>query len=90
VPADANVFLVTSSRCWLCLRDRLVVVVPFATGLVRKPSMPIVTKPFLLLLPPLLLLLPLHQVLTCQPLPDAEAEFFELLNLYFPNVFDMK
>jgi hypothetical protein len=43
-----------------------------------------------LLLPPPLLLLPLHQVLTCQPLPDAEAEFFELLNLYFPNVFDMK
>eukprot|EP00882_Tetradesmus_deserticola_P004121 GHRQ01004352.1.p1 GENE.GHRQ01004352.1~~GHRQ01004352.1.p1 ORF type:complete len:284 (+),score=120.43 GHRQ01004352.1:286-1137(+) len=32
----------------------------------------------------------LLKVLTCQPLPDAEAEFFELLNLYFPNVFDMK
>jgi hypothetical protein len=31
-----------------------------------------------------------RQVLTCQPLPEAEAEFFELLNLYFPNVFDMK
>ncbi|WIA22228.1 hypothetical protein OEZ86_008637 [Tetradesmus obliquus] len=32
----------------------------------------------------------LLKVLTCQPLPEAEAEFFELLNLYFPNVFDMK
>ena len=30
------------------------------------------------------------QVLTCQPLPDGEPEFFELLNLYFPNVFDIK
>jgi CCR4-NOT transcription complex subunit 7/8 len=30
------------------------------------------------------------QVLTCQPLPTAEPEFFELLNLYFPCVFDIK
>lgn len=30
------------------------------------------------------------QVLTCQPLPAAEPEFFELLNLYFPCVFDIK
>lgn len=30
------------------------------------------------------------QVLTCQPLPSAEPEFFELLNLYFPCVFDIK
>ena len=29
-------------------------------------------------------------MLTCQPLPDGEPEFFELLNLYFPNVFDIK
>jgi hypothetical protein len=32
----------------------------------------------------------LQQVLTCQPLPTAEPEFFELLNLYFPCVFDIK
>lgn len=32
----------------------------------------------------------LLKVLTCQPLPTAEPEFFELLNLYFPNVFDIK
>lgn len=29
-------------------------------------------------------------MLTCQPLPTAEPEFFELLNLYFPCVFDIK
>lgn len=27
---------------------------------------------------------------TCAPLPPTEAEFFELLALYFPTVFDMK
>jgi CCR4-NOT transcription complex subunit 7/8 len=32
----------------------------------------------------------LLKVLTCQPLPTAEPEFFELLNLYFPCVFDIK
>ncbi|KAF8056234.1 CAF1-7 [Scenedesmus sp. PABB004] len=32
----------------------------------------------------------LLKVLTAQPLPAAESEFFELLNLYFPNVFDIK
>lgn len=32
----------------------------------------------------------LLKVLTCQPLPESEAEFFELLNIYFPNIFDMK
>lgn len=32
----------------------------------------------------------LLKVLTCQPLPSAEPEFFELLNLYFPCVFDIK
>lgn len=28
--------------------------------------------------------------MTCQPLPNTEPEFFELLKLYFPNVFDIK
>mmetsp|Transcript_4874 Transcript_4874/g.11932 ORF Transcript_4874/g.11932 Transcript_4874/m.11932 type:complete len:294 (-) Transcript_4874:624-1505(-) len=32
----------------------------------------------------------LLKILTCQPLPASEAEFFELLNLYFPNIFDIK
>jgi len=32
----------------------------------------------------------LLKLLTCQPLPDSEVEFFELLNIFFPNVFDMK
>lgn len=32
----------------------------------------------------------LLQVLTAQPLPTAESEFFELLNIYFPHVFDIK
>mmetsp|Transcript_10473 Transcript_10473/g.18298 ORF Transcript_10473/g.18298 Transcript_10473/m.18298 type:complete len:306 (-) Transcript_10473:639-1556(-) len=32
----------------------------------------------------------LLKVLTCQPLPTSEAEFFELLNMFFPNVFDIK
>lgn len=32
----------------------------------------------------------LLKILTCQPLPTSEAEFFELLSLYFPNIFDIK
>jgi CCR4-NOT transcription complex subunit 7/8 len=32
----------------------------------------------------------LLKVLTSQPLPGTEAEFFELLNIYFPNIFDIK
>jgi len=32
----------------------------------------------------------LLKVLTCQPLPDSEPDFFELLNCYFPCVFDIK
>lgn len=32
----------------------------------------------------------LLKILTCQPLPASEADFFELLNIYFPNIFDMK
>ena len=32
----------------------------------------------------------LLKILTCLPLPATEAEFFELLNLYFPNIFDIK
>lgn len=32
----------------------------------------------------------LLKILTCQPLPASEADFFELLNLYFPNIFDIK
>ncbi|KAK9810273.1 hypothetical protein WJX72_007739 [[Myrmecia] bisecta] len=32
----------------------------------------------------------LLKVLTCQPLPAAEAEFFDLLKLYFPHVYDIK
>jgi CCR4-NOT transcription complex subunit 7/8 len=32
----------------------------------------------------------LLKILTCQPVPNSEAEFFELLNIYFPNIFDIK
>lgn len=32
----------------------------------------------------------LMKVVTAQPLPDSEAEFFELLRLYFPVVYDIK
>jgi CCR4-NOT transcription complex subunit 7/8 len=32
----------------------------------------------------------LLKILTCQPLPNTEADFFELLNIYFPNIFDIK
>lgn len=32
----------------------------------------------------------LLKILTCTPLPFTEAEFFELLGLYFPNIFDIK
>mmetsp|Transcript_13346 Transcript_13346/g.40370 ORF Transcript_13346/g.40370 Transcript_13346/m.40370 type:complete len:286 (+) Transcript_13346:150-1007(+) len=32
----------------------------------------------------------LLKVLTCQPLPQAEADFFELLKMYFPSVYDIK
>jgi len=32
----------------------------------------------------------LLKILTCQPLPSNEPEFFELLNIYFPNIFDIK
>ncbi|GIL68246.1 hypothetical protein Vafri_21501 [Volvox africanus] len=32
----------------------------------------------------------LLKILTCQPLPNSEQEFFELLNIYFPNIFDIK
>eukprot|EP00455_Lapot_gusevi_P043971 TRINITY_DN5433_c0_g1_i3.p1 TRINITY_DN5433_c0_g1~~TRINITY_DN5433_c0_g1_i3.p1 ORF type:complete len:279 (-),score=1.05 TRINITY_DN5433_c0_g1_i3:12-848(-) len=32
----------------------------------------------------------LIKVLSCQPLPDDEAEFFELLRMYFPCVYDVK
>lgn len=32
----------------------------------------------------------LLKVLTNQALPATEAEFFELLSLYFPNIYDMK
>jgi len=32
----------------------------------------------------------LVKLLTCRPLPTTEAEFFHILGLYFPNVFDMK
>ena len=32
----------------------------------------------------------LLKVLTCCPLPPTEAEFFDLLKLYFPSVFDIK
>ncbi|KAF5829703.1 CCR4-associated factor [Dunaliella salina] len=32
----------------------------------------------------------LLKILTCQPVPTNEAEFFELLNIYFPVIFDIK
>lgn len=32
----------------------------------------------------------LLKVLTAQPLPPSEREFFELLELYFPNLYDLK
>ncbi|KAG1667572.1 hypothetical protein FOA52_014653 [Chlamydomonas sp. UWO 241] len=32
----------------------------------------------------------LMKILTCLPLPSDEAEFFELLKVYFPNFFDIK
>lgn len=32
----------------------------------------------------------LLKVLTCQPLPAEESEFFEVLKLYFPHIFDIK
>lgn len=32
----------------------------------------------------------LLKVLTCAPLPPAEADFFELLKVYFPNIYDIK
>ena len=32
----------------------------------------------------------LLRVLTCQKLPDKEQNFFELLTVYFPKVFDVK
>lgn len=30
------------------------------------------------------------KALTCQQLPDAEADFFELVQLFFPNLYDIK
>ncbi|CAM9416667.1 unnamed protein product, partial [Choristocarpus tenellus] len=30
------------------------------------------------------------KLLTCQDLPTLESEFFELLQLYFPKVYDIK
>ena len=32
----------------------------------------------------------LLKLLTCQALPPTEAEFFHLLGLYFPRIYDMK
>jgi hypothetical protein len=32
----------------------------------------------------------LLKILTCQPVPTSEAEFFELLNIYFPVIYDIK
>ncbi len=32
----------------------------------------------------------LLKILTCQPLPNTEDEFFELLKAYFPNIIDIK
>ncbi|XP_078437538.1 putative CCR4-associated factor 1 homolog 7 [Wolffia australiana] len=32
----------------------------------------------------------LLKLLTCRPLPDSQAGFFELINLYFPNLYDVK
>ena len=32
----------------------------------------------------------LIKILTCRDLPNTEAEFVELLRIFFPNVFDIK
>ncbi|KAI8812344.1 ribonuclease H-like domain-containing protein [Cladochytrium replicatum] len=32
----------------------------------------------------------LLKILTCQPLPQEESEFFELLKIYFPCIYDIK
>jgi CCR4-NOT transcription complex subunit 7/8 len=32
----------------------------------------------------------LLKLATCLPLPSEEAEFFEILNVYFPCVYDIK
>ncbi|KAK9149820.1 hypothetical protein Scep_008577 [Stephania cephalantha] len=32
----------------------------------------------------------LLKLLTCQPLPDAQAGFFDLIKMYFPTVYDIK
>lgn len=32
----------------------------------------------------------LLKALTCRPLPDTETEFFELVRLFFPNLYDIK
>ena len=32
----------------------------------------------------------LLKALTCRPLPEKESEFFELVNLFFPNLYDIK
>jgi CCR4-NOT transcription complex subunit 7/8 len=32
----------------------------------------------------------LLKILTCQPLPDEEADFFDLLRAYFPSLYDIK
>lgn len=32
----------------------------------------------------------LLKTLTCQPLPPTEGDFFEVLHIFFPNVYDIK
>lgn len=32
----------------------------------------------------------LLKLLTCQPLPQTESDFFHILGLYFPRIYDMK
>jgi CCR4-NOT transcription complex subunit 7/8 len=32
----------------------------------------------------------LVKILTCSPLPPTEAEFFDLLELWFPSIYDIK
>ena len=32
----------------------------------------------------------LLKLLTCTALPASEADFFELMKLYFPNIYDIK
>eukprot|EP00479_Gromia_sphaerica_P001455 TRINITY_DN11647_c0_g1_i1.p2 TRINITY_DN11647_c0_g1~~TRINITY_DN11647_c0_g1_i1.p2 ORF type:complete len:59 (-),score=1.41 TRINITY_DN11647_c0_g1_i1:220-396(-) len=32
----------------------------------------------------------LTKVLQCLPLPDSEIEFYSLLKLYFPHLYDVK